>query len=481
MKKPKDKNIEQQNTPIQRVESETNTGGKATIADNRPETVHQRKLMDTMKGGEAPIQQKANRTGLPDNLKSGVESLSGYSMDDVKVHYNSSKPAQLQAHAYAQGADIHVAPGQEKHLPHEAWHVVQQKQGRVKPTKQLKSKVNINDDAGLEKEADVMGAKAMAQPTTSKDNHVVDTKAPEMKQVTAQAKTIQRHAQWGPDIESIRTNGLIKITEGINDNKKVAWHTKDDQIDLIHQGGGAMKSAINVNNDKILLVSEFNDNGVTTKGDAESEVEQLLQYEREMAQIPEFYYDETRQHGQVNREYVFPLYVYDFESDQIDDQLMGNIKNSMGTIATQPNAWGFVQGKMEGVEYGKKDSQKFEFWYRLSRLVGKEAQIALRDLKRIRVVWKEHRWKDFALFMTNDARVRIFDPAPQRLWNGITDHIDPEHELDRMINALEEKLEESGLDTSVNLVYEDDQDMVGKPKGTAKKVIYYLTRGRFGK
>jgi hypothetical protein len=107
------------------------------------------------------IQKKENKTGLPDNLKSGVENLSGHSMDDVKVHYNSSKPAQLQAHAYAQGTDIHVASGQEKHLPHEAWHVVQQKQGRVKPTMQMKGKVNVNDDKGLEREADVMGAKAL--------------------------------------------------------------------------------------------------------------------------------------------------------------------------------------------------------------------------------------------------------------------------------------------------------------------------------
>ena len=31
-----------------------------------------------------------NRTGLPDNLKNGIENLSGMSMDHVKVHYNSS-------------------------------------------------------------------------------------------------------------------------------------------------------------------------------------------------------------------------------------------------------------------------------------------------------------------------------------------------------------------------------------------------------
>ena len=71
-------------------------------------------------------------------------------MDDVKVHYNSSKPAQLQAHAYAQGTDIHLAPGQEKHLPHEAWHVVQQKQGRVRPTMQMKGGVGVNDDDGVQ-------------------------------------------------------------------------------------------------------------------------------------------------------------------------------------------------------------------------------------------------------------------------------------------------------------------------------------------
>ena len=110
----------------------------------------------------APVVQRAtNNTGLPNDVKTGTEKLSGVSLNDVKVHYNSSAPAQLHAHAYAQGTDIHVGPGQEKHVPHEAWHVVQQKQGRVKATTQLKGQVPVNDDAGLEKEADVMGAKAV--------------------------------------------------------------------------------------------------------------------------------------------------------------------------------------------------------------------------------------------------------------------------------------------------------------------------------
>ena len=75
-------------------------------------------------------------------------------MDDVQVHYNSARPAQLNALAYAQGSEIHLAPGQEKHLPHEAWHVVQQMQGRVRPTLQLKGGGCINDDRRLEQEAD---------------------------------------------------------------------------------------------------------------------------------------------------------------------------------------------------------------------------------------------------------------------------------------------------------------------------------------
>lgn len=112
---------------------------------------------------QKPVQRAANRSGLPDDLKGGIEAMSGLSMDHVQVHYNSSQPAQLGAHAYAQGSDIHLAPGQAHHLPHEAWHVVQQAQGRVKATTQLKQGVPVNDDAGLEREADAMGAKAVAQ------------------------------------------------------------------------------------------------------------------------------------------------------------------------------------------------------------------------------------------------------------------------------------------------------------------------------
>ncbi|MGZ5076080.1 MAG: eCIS core domain-containing protein [Methylobacter sp.] len=156
----------------------------ADSINNSPALAAQRKKSESLFGAaqpmqdEAPLQRvttakvpaqreaqttaKPNNTGLPDNLKSSIESLSGMSMDHVKVNYNSSQPAQLNALAYAQGSDIHIAPGQEQHLPHEAWHVVQQAQGRVKPTMQMKDGLDINDDKSLEHEADVMGMKAVS-------------------------------------------------------------------------------------------------------------------------------------------------------------------------------------------------------------------------------------------------------------------------------------------------------------------------------
>ena len=128
----------------------------------------QGKMIKTIQHQEIPEEgkplqtKKENNTGIPDNLKAGVESLSEIDMSDVRVHYNSDKPAEVGALAYTQGMDIHVAPGQERHLPHEAWHVVQQKQERVKPTVQMKIGMSINDDLGLEREAEIMGGRALS-------------------------------------------------------------------------------------------------------------------------------------------------------------------------------------------------------------------------------------------------------------------------------------------------------------------------------
>lgn len=157
---------------IQRAEDEELLQGKM---DESIQRVDDEELMQGKAKDSAQLkEQPSNDTGLPDNLKTGIESMSGMSMDNVKVHYNSDKPAQLNAHAYAQGTDIHVGPGQEQHLPHEAWHVVQQAEGRVKPTMEVEGGAKVNDDPSLESEADAMGAKA-TQMNAKNDNKSADS------------------------------------------------------------------------------------------------------------------------------------------------------------------------------------------------------------------------------------------------------------------------------------------------------------------
>jgi len=180
------------------------------------------------------VQKKGNKTGLPDNLKSGVENLSGFSMDDVKVHYNSSQPAQLNALAYAQGTDIHVAPGQEKHLPHEAWHVAQQKQGRVQPTIQMKTGVAVNDDPGLENEADVMGAKAMQmkfmadKKGTDLTENKVESSSISPLRLLRNNTTIQKTKKTAKNyVKKEKLNievSFITITEYVNNTKNPQEH-----------------------------------------------------------------------------------------------------------------------------------------------------------------------------------------------------------------------------------------------------------------
>lgn len=116
----------------------------------------------------AQLQASASApSSMPHQLVQGIGALSGQDLSDVRVHRGSAHPAGLGAEAYAQGQDIYLAPGREKHLPHEAWHIVQQRQGRVRPTGRVGDQA-LNDDKHLETEADTMGARALqmmaAQP-----------------------------------------------------------------------------------------------------------------------------------------------------------------------------------------------------------------------------------------------------------------------------------------------------------------------------
>lgn len=290
-----DKSQENNKQSVGHAETQKQSGGASTVqfVDNRPEAIAQRKLQEMVDNSHqaqqaaqlqamannspqvsqlkavqrminnstqvrqaaqlqamadsyvaqqrTPIQKqassdgkaKANHTGLPDTLKSGIENLSGYSMDDVKVHYNSSKPAQLQAHAYAQGTDIHVAGGQEKHLPHEAWHVVQQKQGRVAATTQMKG-FAVNDTLDLEREADRQGDKAanMTVHHSSQNDSTLSQQAVHSPLLQGMFDWLHNYRKVGAEITEANTggNGLSKASPGASwagvPNKANQWpHT----------------------------------------------------------------------------------------------------------------------------------------------------------------------------------------------------------------------------------------------------------------
>lgn len=118
-----------------------------------------------------PASSQPSRSGgsgqpMPEGVRAKMEESFGTDFSAVRVHEGPSAAA-MGALAYAQGTDIHFTPGQyqpesrrgQELLGHELTHVVQQSQGRVQPTMQAKG-VGINADAGLEREADEMGARA---------------------------------------------------------------------------------------------------------------------------------------------------------------------------------------------------------------------------------------------------------------------------------------------------------------------------------
>lgn len=113
---------------------------------------------------------------LPDKLQSNMESSLGHDFSNVGIHTNSQQAVQMNARAFTQNEQVHFAPGEfnpnsskgQNLIGHEFTHVAQQRAGVVKPTKVLQKGVAINDNAGLENEADNFGRKAVKGEIVSK-------------------------------------------------------------------------------------------------------------------------------------------------------------------------------------------------------------------------------------------------------------------------------------------------------------------------
>jgi len=155
---------QQQSNVVQSKASKHKAKQKTIQAKQKPLKARQKPVQAKQKPIQAKTKpvSKSNSGGqnLPEPMKNNMEAMGGVDLSDVKVHHNSGEPQKVGALAYAQGSDIHLAPGQEKHLGHEAWHTVQQKQGRVTPTTVQGKGFAVNDDPQLEREADIMGEKA---------------------------------------------------------------------------------------------------------------------------------------------------------------------------------------------------------------------------------------------------------------------------------------------------------------------------------
>jgi len=139
---------------------------------------------------------------MPAAVQARMERAFAADFSAVRIH-QGAHPLEIGAVAYTEGTDIHMAPGHydplgsrgQELLGHELAHVVQQRQGRVQPSASAQG-VAINDDAGLEAEADRAGRRAAT------GEHIAELggSGGAAASSTAQRKVIQRaevHTQYG--------------------------------------------------------------------------------------------------------------------------------------------------------------------------------------------------------------------------------------------------------------------------------------------
>jgi LysM repeat protein len=161
--------------------------------------------------GKKSLSNTTSSDKLPDEVQAKMENSFSQDFSNVNIHKDSSSAQDINAKAYAQGTDIHFAPGEynpsskegQELIGHELTHVVQQSSGRVQPTIQGKD-LNINNDSLLEKEADDAGIKA-AQG--QKVNYTASS------EINSNSKTIQN-----------KIEGLIH-DNGERDNAKGNYNT----------------------------------------------------------------------------------------------------------------------------------------------------------------------------------------------------------------------------------------------------------------
>lgn len=161
----------------------------------------------------AAVRPDANAApnAMPAPVRARMERSFGADFSSVRIH-QGGRAAAAGALAYTQGEDIHFAPGQYapdtdggmRLLGHELAHVVQQREGRVRPTRQAAG-LAVNDNDGLEREADLAGDRAAR-------GELAGSTSPSAAAGTAM---IQRKDAPASDAGAIDWMGLLK-TAGID-------------------------------------------------------------------------------------------------------------------------------------------------------------------------------------------------------------------------------------------------------------------------
>lgn len=152
----------QRSTPAQQESPKTKDGAAHEPSGSRSML----RQLGTFEAQSAALAPSGGSGNMPKDVQAKMEGAFGADFSSVRVHEDASSEG-LGARAYTQGSDIHFAAGQyqpgssegQALLGHELAHVVQQSRGRVTTTGQVQG-VALNDDPSLEREADVMGAKA---------------------------------------------------------------------------------------------------------------------------------------------------------------------------------------------------------------------------------------------------------------------------------------------------------------------------------
>ncbi|SNS50897.1 MULTISPECIES: DUF4157 domain-containing protein [unclassified Azospirillum] len=196
----------------------------------------------------AQLEDKRKPQGPYAGVLQKVSAATNTDLTGVKIHTNSPEPARIDAHGFTRGNEIHLAPGQEKHLPHELGHVVQQMAGKVKPTGTVNG-LPINDHPALEREATEIGNKAFSASRAETSSTRPGAKP-----------SIQRQARSQPPHRLSMANGVIQRAgtkpRAFSTDRRWVIKATSDREAFVYENANALKLNTILPKFKLLVTPE---------------------------------------------------------------------------------------------------------------------------------------------------------------------------------------------------------------------------------